>query len=147
MLSMIGKCTREREELKRQREHEAWMSDPKNAATIRSWEREAELEARGMPVGPAEVVAAYESNEIAADRRFKGKRLRLTGVVADIGRDILDTAYITIESGNRVRKVQVFFGDEFESDIAKLRRGMTVTVVGRCNGLMLHVMLIDASFE
>ena len=123
------------------------MSDPKNAATIRSWEREAELEARGMPVGPAEVVAAYESNEIAADRRFKGKRLRLTGVVADIGRDILDTAYITIESGNRVRKVQVFFGDEFESDIAKLRRGMTVTVVGRCNGLMLHVMLIDASFE
>lgn len=100
-----------------------------------------------LAVSPTVLVADYIENEIAADRRYKGKRLRLSGVIADIGRDILNNAYITFASADAIREVQVFFDEDLEGRVAGLRRGQSVTVTGKCEGLMMHVLINDARFE
>ena len=47
----------------------------------------------------------YSNNEIAADDKYKGKIIQVTGTIRDIGNDIMDDAYVTL------------IGDEFFGDI------------------------------
>ena len=42
-----------------------------------------------------ELMSAYAVNEIAADQKYKGKMVRLSGKVDDIGKDIMGTPYVT----------------------------------------------------
>lgn len=116
------------------------------ARTVRS-AGNARVAADALTVSPIALVSAYVENEIAADQRFKGKRLRIGGPIADIGRDILDNAYITFASADALREVQVFFDEDLEGRVASLRRGQSVTVTGTCKGLMMHVLIDDARFE
>ena len=109
------------------------------------------------PVAPAEppiaveaeqLVAHYDRNEVAADGYFKDHVLEVTGEVTAIGKDILDNPYVALSSGraNSFRQVQVLFTKEHFSVLAQLRKGMRVTLRGRCSGLMGNVLLNDGEF-
>jgi len=71
---------------------------------------------------------------------------RLSGVVDDIGKDILDSIYVTLSSGHPIRSVQVLFDDEHANRVASLSKGSRIVVVGRCEGLMMNVLISDADF-
>ncbi|HEX7773344.1 MAG TPA: hypothetical protein VF435_13035 [Pyrinomonadaceae bacterium] len=68
-------------------------------------------------VSATALVADYEANEVAADRRYKGQTLEVTGVVDSIGNDILDSMYVTLDSGERfgITNVQCFFDKSEET--------------------------------
>lgn len=82
----------------------------------------------------------YEMNSIAADVKYKGKVLSVTGVIMDIGRDIYGHAYILL-FGNPPFGVQCFFPKHNESMIAQLTIGEEVTVLGVCDGYIVNVIL------
>ena len=115
----------------------------------RESERGAAEKAANRPttVSPFKLVGDYEGNEVAADLTYKGKTLRISGSIDDIGKDILGTIYVTLEGGHVLRKVQVMFSDAYTNQVARLRKGMRITVVGRCQGLMMNVLIKDASIE
>jgi hypothetical protein len=95
-----------------------------------------------------ELWVAYDSNELAADKKYKDKKLILTGIIQNIGKDIVDTAYITLETDNSFQSVQCMFGKDEEEYLEILSKGQKVEVIGTCNGatitggvLMVHCKL------
>lgn len=86
----------------------------------------------------------YEENEVNADTKYKGKILEVTGMIDNIGTDITNTLYITLEGDDFVGSIQCFFNDKYKSDVAKLTKGQKVTIRGRCEGKFLNVLVKDS---
>ncbi|PQJ76544.1 OB-fold protein [Polaribacter glomeratus] len=84
----------------------------------------------------------YQDNEIAADEIYKGKKLAVTGLIDDIGNDVLDDSYINLKTGYIMGSVQCYLDKKI---VAKLKKGQKVVVIGRCNGLFGNVGLKDCS--
>lgn len=91
-------------------------------------------------VSAKELYTAYEQNEISADNKYKGKKLAVTGVIKDIGNDVLNNSYITLKTDNLFGSVQCFLN---KKDVAKLSKGANVTIIGKCTGLFGTVGLKD----
>lgn len=99
-----------------------------------------------IQVTPGQLFAEYEANDIAADRKYKGKVLQMTGTVDTISRDLLDTIYVTLKAGNATFvQIQCFFDDGSEDAVAKLSSGQSLTIRGRCDGKFGNVMLKDCA--
>ena len=101
-----------------------------------------------IEITPSELYNAYEENEVAADNEYKGKKVRITGTIEDIGKDILDDVYITINAGD-YDEIQCYFEDQKQIDkVATLKSGEEVTIVGECSGLsILNVVLQNCELE
>ena len=100
-------------------------------------------------VSASVLISEYEANEVAADQTYKGRTLSVTGKVDHIGKDILDTMYVTLESGQEfgISSVQCMFDDQHEGQLARLSKGQTVTVTGRCDGKLGNVLLRGCSLR
>jgi hypothetical protein len=95
-----------------------------------------------ISVSAYELGRAYQENEIAADQQYKGRMLSVHGDVRSIGKGAFGGLYVTIDSGSGARDIMCRFGKGGESKLATLRRGDTITVVGRCEGeSMLSVVI------
>ena len=118
---------------------------------ISSTEDEAEQSISGKPVDfkltARELFQAYDQNEVAADEKYEGKVLEISGRVEDIGKDITDTIYVTLEAGggSGFFSVQCYFADTHASDAAKLSKGDGITVKGLCNGMVGNVSIRGCS--
>jgi hypothetical protein len=89
-----------------------------------------------------DLFAAYNENEIAADNQYKKKTLKVTGTISNIGTDILDNIYITLETGELLYSVQCYFANsEEEAKVANLSKGDTITLIGTCDGMSLNVVM------
>lgn len=88
-----------------------------------------------------ELFAAYDTNEVAADNQYKGKELKVTGTIKDIGKDILDHTYITLDTGNLICSVQCYFENNQLDAVAELKKDQIITLVGKCNGQSMNVIL------
>ncbi len=98
-----------------------------------------------LRVLPSSLLLAYTTNEIAADNTYKGRLVQITGIIEDIGKDIMDNAYLTVRAGNdqyEFRKIQVFTADMIA--ISRLSRGEQVTITGRVDGLLVNVIIREA---
>lgn len=81
----------------------------------------------------SEIVIAYSENTVLADQIFKGKKFKVSGVIIDINTDFRGNPYITLQGGvNQFMEPQFSFEKSESSQLAKLRRGMRVTLV--CTG-------------
>jgi hypothetical protein len=106
--------------------------------------RERDRLAAAPHLNARELVMAYDQNEVAADRSYKGKTIVVEGSVDRVGKDILDTMYVSLSGPeNSFRSVQCLFEDEHEAQLSNLHPGQRVQVVGRCDGLMMNVLVKD----
>jgi hypothetical protein len=95
-------------------------------------------------ISPNQLFSEYDRNDIAADKKYKGKELQLTGTVGDISRDLLGNIYVTLKTGEyEIFSVQCFFADSFEDEVADLIPNRLLTIRGRCDGKFGNVMLND----
>lgn len=104
----------------------------------------APLPEQAAVVSAAELAAAYEENSVSADNLFKGKRLQVTGVIADINTDMFGDAYIAFKAGNEFMRPQAKFVEKQVA--ASLKKGSKVTLI--CTGagdVMKTPMLKDCS--
>ena len=85
------------------------------------------------------LTASYEENEVKADENFKGKTFFVEGTVRDIKKDIMDDIYVVLEGDQMFRDVQCFFDDK--NTASQLQKGMRVTFQGKCDGLMMNVLM------
>lgn len=58
-----------------------------------------------LEVTTAQLLAAYEANEVAADGQYKNKALAVTGRVAGINKDFTDSVYVELETGEMFKNV------------------------------------------
>lgn len=98
-----------------------------------------------IEITPSELYNAYEENEVAADNQYKGKLVRITGTIDNIGKDILDEVYITIEAGNTFDSIQCYFENEEQIEkVATLKSGEEITLVGECTGLTITTVMMHS---
>jgi hypothetical protein len=81
-----------------------------------------------------ELWAAYDSNEVAADERYKGKLLRVVGTLASIDKDFLDKVVLRLRSPNQFMHTSATLVDAQKGAAASLRKGMEITVECECAG-------------
>ncbi len=92
-----------------------------------------------VTISASKLYKEYNENEIAADEKYKGKIIEVTGVIRDIGNDIMDNAYITLVGNEYFGDIQCYFNEK--SVVAKLSKGKRITVIGSCSGLMINVQI------
>ncbi len=85
----------------------------------------------------------YEANEVVADNKYKGKVIIVSGIVRSIGKDIMDQAYVVLESD-----VHCSFTVEQQSSFDRIAKGKTVSIKGEVSGLTIgSVMLMKCSIQ
>ena len=92
-------------------------------------------------VTASDLYREYRSNEVAADEKYKGKILTVTGTVESVGKDIADTPYVAIKAGDVIGSVQCMFSEQYSSDLASLHKGDEVKIRGKCDGKFGNVIL------
>jgi hypothetical protein len=90
-----------------------------------------------VTVSARKLYKEYNDNEIAADEKYKGQIIQVTGIIRDIGNDIMDNAYVTLIGDQYFGDIQCYF--DKKSIVAGLSKGKKITVVGNCSGLMMNV--------
>jgi hypothetical protein len=87
----------------------------------------------GVSVGAVRLWRDYQENEVAADTRYKGKRLSVTGTVVSVERNAVDgSPVLHLLSGNPIFLTMATLDRAFLPDAAGLKKGDRVVV--RCIG-------------
>lgn len=94
-----------------------------------------------IEIAAEDLFAEYNDNSVAADSKYKNKKLKITGTVNDIGKDISESTYITLDTGEMFYSIQCYFTDSELEDVANLKKGDTVTLIGTCDGMMINVIV------
>jgi hypothetical protein len=91
-----------------------------------------------------DLILAYEEDSAAADARFGGRVIDVTGVVARVETgDFLDVHFIILASADqrRVQSIRCLFDKKHGAELSKLARGQTVTVRGTYYGSIIDIRL------
>ena len=110
---------------------------------VKEEKERALAEIKRNTISAQDLTAAYEANEVAADEKFKDRTLYVSGIITDIKKDILGDIYVTLRGDGMFREVQCFFEDK--ETAAQMQKGMKVTFKGKCDGLMMNVLMKDCT--
>lgn len=84
----------------------------------------------------------YDANKVAADAKYKDKLLEVSGTIDTIGKDILDTPYVTLQGRQySLFGLQCMFAKSDEAELATLGKGQTITLQGRVSGELIGNVL------
>lgn len=100
-------------------------------------------EVQAISITATKLAQAYIDNEVNADVLYKGKILNVSGSIKDIGKDILDTPYVTLESNpsDYFTGVQCMFEKGDEAKLATLNKGTQTTLQGKVSSKLGNVLL------
>jgi hypothetical protein len=100
-----------------------------------------------MEVTAEELFSAYKADNASADAKYKGKILKVTGIVGSVGKDVLHNPYIRLTAGGKYQAwgVRCVLKKEYEPELARLTIGQTVTVQGKCDGRLMNVLMKDCA--
>lgn len=97
-------------------------------------------------ISAADLVAEYEANRVNADMKYDGEVVVVSGEVLAIDKTNNSKTLSVLLSGDSLtRVVQLDFELSQESSVASLRRGDSITVIGKCTGLSGTMLLIFES--
>jgi len=94
--------------------------------------------------------AAYSNNEVAADNKYTGKTLIVTGYISEINKDFDGTYYIALANteGNPYDFTSIcYFPAHRNSSLTSLQKGQFVSIKGRCIGKVSSPELHNCSLE
>ena len=96
-------------------------------------EAKQESAAKPMSVQAGAILKEFEGNEAAADMKYKGKLLRVTGEVSKVDTEMFDDEdyVIQINGGGDFEFTNVNCNDQAPEDVAKIQIGQQITVVGQ----------------
>lgn len=92
-----------------------------------------------------ELSAEYEANEVAADQKFEGRTVQVTGTIVDIGS--LGSPRIELGTDGALSGVQCYCAGDQEDAVATLSVGGQVTVVGVVQGKLGWVLVEDCAVK
>jgi uncharacterized protein (DUF1330 family) len=128
-------------------------NDKTNSNSLNTIATEIKKEVANEPAQPELTVTApqlykdYEANGVAADQKYKGKTIEVSGTIDNIDKDILDEIYVTLKGDEYFGSIQCYFSDEYTEQTAKLSKGQKLTVVGTCDGKLMNVLMKECSMK
>lgn len=111
-----------------------------------SQEVENKPEIHYIEVTADDIFSAFEENEIAADQKFKGQLVKITGTVSEINsKSTLTSANVLLNvDGPVFGCVQCNFNSENSKALAAVEKGQSVTIIGTCEGMSWYNVMINA---
>lgn len=106
---------------------------------------EAERRARTVAVNASDLLHEFQTDPDAADRKFDGKYLELTGTVERTGRG-KEGVFIVLHGGDEAAKVKIechfdYVDRNEETRILRFQKGQRVTIRGEYDGQVSHVQV------
>jgi len=89
----------------------------------------------------------YDNNEIAADEKYEGEEILITGTIQEIGKDIFDDMYVSLKTDNIIGTVQCMLADGETNKAAKLSTGQSITMSGESPDYLINVILRECVIE
>ena len=87
--------------------------------------------------------ADYKANQVMADEKYLNKKLAVTGVIGEIGKDIFNTPEVSLKI-DYLQNVKCQFDESDLKLLSKLRKGSRITIIGVCEGKpVVDVLLKD----
>ena len=78
-----------------------------------------------------DIIAEYESNEVAANEIFQSKTILIVGYVSEVGESLLDGLYIELDGDDySLDSVRCYFAELYRWRLAELRKGQKVVIEG-----------------
>lgn len=117
-----------------------------------------DIDGQGRTVAPADrrradsvvtaddLVAAYQRNEIAADRLYKGRVVDISGPVRWVGRDVFGNSYVTL-GRDAATSVQATFPAGSDRMLADLSPDQRIVVRCRIEGKFVSVAASDCQLQ
>ena len=107
---------------------------------------EAERQARTVVVPAAQLLTEFQTDPAAADQKYRGKYLEVSGVVDRTGKQGGHTPFVVLHGGDERPNLRVecffyFEDEENEGRIERLDKGRPVTVRGEYDGRVSNVQL------
>lgn len=97
-------------------------------------------------VSAVSLLKSYKNNEVAADERYKGHVVRVSGVVERIGETVLGSKYVALGVDRSMWGVQCIMENNQKPRLLSLNKGDSVVITCRVQGLsMMQVLLNDCS--
>lgn len=87
-----------------------------------------------LPVTAQQLFDAYDSNEVAADKQYKGKLLQIDGKVASIDSGFTDNAQVQLATSNDFMSVTATGNEAFDDAAASLSKGQSISLLCRGEG-------------
>lgn len=111
--------------------------------TTEAPQNKTEVTKETIKITSTKLVQAYIDNEVNGDNLYKGKDLEVSGTIKDIGKDILDTPYVIIESNpsDYFTQIQCMFKKDDAGLLASLKKGSSITIQGEGSGKLGNVLL------
>lgn len=103
-----------------------------------------------VKVEAKKILKEFEENEAAADGKYKGKTVQVSGVVDKVDTEIFDEEQYSVQIGGGGDFVlfTVNCNDQSSKDVAKIKKGQKITVVGAFDdGGDLGVELSDCKIQ
>jgi len=102
------------------------------------------------PTPPSEIIKVtalkiyndYKDNEVSADAKYKGKTVSVSGQINTIGKDIIDTPYVSLDTEQySIMMVQCMFSQKDLVELGGLSKGQKVTLQGEVSGKLGNVLI------
>ncbi|AOK03317.1 tRNA_anti-like [Burkholderia pseudomallei] len=100
---------------------------PTGTSTASNSVSEASKPVEKVSVTAGALFTAYEKNEVAADQKYKGKALSVSGTIQSIDKDAFDNIVVKLRSSNEFMPVNAYLSKEHEALAASLEKGKKVT--------------------
>ena len=88
-------------------------------------------------VTASQLEQAYNDNSVAADQKYKGNLIEVSGVIVDIGTGLFNEPYVMLAGDTMGDNVQCIFDASEDNAIASLVKGQSVTLEGTGDGSSL----------
>lgn len=85
-----------------------------------------------VKVEAKQILKEFEENEAAADDKYKGKTLQVSGVVDKVDTEFLDDEKYSVQigAGTNFDLITVNCNGQSSKDVSKIKKGQKITVVG-----------------
>jgi hypothetical protein len=88
-------------------------------------------------VRATELFDDYHRNEVAADERYKGKLVRVVGVVQSLDKDAFDNIVVRLQTSNQFQSVMASMKDAEKSKVASMTKGQAASLECRGRGMVI----------
>jgi hypothetical protein len=109
---------------------------------------EADRRARTVVVSAADLLKEFRGDPDAANRKYAGRYLEISGVVQRSGQGRHETSFVILTGGDENGKliIECFFDladEKEEAQIKRLDKGQSITVRGEYDGQVSNVQVRD----
>ncbi len=89
-----------------------------------------------------EIISEFEKDEDSANKKFNGKVIEITGIVAEKTKDEKGKLNVTLQ-GEDIAGIGCVFEPAAQSKAAALAEGQQCKIKGVCTGILMDVVMVD----